>query len=444
MPSFSRVSLFLFAWLALSAYVNRASAIGQADTISVMTYNALNYGFPATTACPLLQTAAKHEYLKTILRYTNPDIVALLKMNADPATFSTDTVVHVVLDSVCDGCYYHALFTNNSGYVKENMLYFRNDKFGYVNSTVIYAADPNISDITLHRLFYKYPDGTAGTDSILLNIIVAHLKSGAGNEQNRTDEVQGALTWLQSNVTAPGNYLLMGDLNTQSSTESCYQLLINNSNPNIRFIDPLNRPGNWAANPSNYASILTSDTRTSDPGDCGASNGMGMRYQHILATAPIMMGVNRIQYVAGSYTTIGQDGQHTGHALIDAPMNLSVPQDVNQALYSMSNHLPVSLRLAIDTSSLNTRIADEQKVWMECNTLFNQVLKLVIHGRAIGDESYTISVIDMAGNEHIRFERPSDEIVQLNTEHLTEGFYLLKLSTPSGLRQCIKIIKMQR
>ncbi len=438
---FFRVRLFLS--LALSFLAIRASALGPADTLSVMSYNVLNYGFPATASCPMLLTAAKHGYLKTILRYSKPDILALLKMNADPSAFSTDTVVHAVLDSVCDGCYYHCLFTNNSGYGKENMLYFRNEKFGFISSTVIYAADPNISDITLHRLFYKYPDGTAGLDSMILNVLVVHLKSGAGNDQNRADEVQGALNWMQANITQSGNYLLMGDLNTQSSTENGYQLLVNNPNANIRFIDPVNMPGNWAANPGNYSHFLTSDTRTADIGDCGAANGMGMRYQHILATAPLMTGSLRMKYLAGSYTTVGQDGLHTGLALSDMPVNNVVPADVNQALFAMSNHLPVSMRIVIDTLASSSFIKDvEHQQSMDWNSLMHDQLRISVKSNQDRLESFSLSLTDMYGAARLQLSGIQNKDLTLDVSKFDDGIYILKIITSKGYTQYGKLLKV--
>ena len=44
----------------------------------------------------------------------------------------------------------------------------------------------------------------------------------------------------------------------------------------------------------------------------------------------------------------GQDGQHTGTDLLASPTNTSVPGNVDSALYYMSEHLPVTLKLGIN------------------------------------------------------------------------------------------------
>jgi PKD repeat protein len=324
----------------------------QKDTLTIMVYNTLNYGFPSTSGCPSLITANKDGYLKTILRYANPDIVGLVKMDASPASFTTTAIVHNVLDSVCLGCYGHSNFTNVSGYTKENMLYFKTSKFGYIGTTTIYSGDPNISDINLHTLYYKDPNLSISHDTAFINIVLVHDKSGSTNASNRATEIGGAMTWLNAHVTSPGNYIFMGDFNVQKSTEACFQDMINSTNTNAQFYDPPNQLGNWANSPTAFANYLTEDTRMTDPGDCGATGGISTRFIHILCTQPIMQNTKAVQYIPGSFTVIGQDGNHTNKALTDSPTNTSVPAPVLNALYYMSNHLPVSIKVSITLSSV--------------------------------------------------------------------------------------------
>ena len=330
----------------------------QTDTLKIMTYNVLNYGFPSTSGCPTLITANKHIYLKTILRYENPDIVGLVKIDASPASFTTTEIVQQVLDSVCLGCYGHSAFTNLSGYTKENMLYFKTSKLGYIGTTTIYSGDANISDINLHTLYYKDPNLSVNHDTAFIKIILIHDKSGSNNASNRATEIAGAMSWLNTHVTSPGNFIFMGDFNTQSSTEACFQDMINSSNLNTRFYDPPNQIGNWANNPSAFSHYLTEDTRAIDPGDCGAVGGISTRFVHILCTQPVISGTYSVKYIPGSFNVIGNDGNHTNIALTDPPTNISVPSQVLNALYYMSNHLPVSIKVAVTFPSTTTNVAD--------------------------------------------------------------------------------------
>jgi hypothetical protein len=324
------------------------------DTVSIVTYNVNNYGFASTGSCPLQGSPLKHQYLKTVMQYLAPDIVAFEKINGTPASFGIDTIQQKVMDSVCIGCYSSAVFTNVSGYKKVNSLFYKTSKFGYIGTNSIYTADNNISDINLHKLYYKSPSLATTLDTIFLSVIVVHDASGIGSASARATEIGGAMSWIQTHTTAPTNYIFMGDFNAQSSSEACFQSMLNASDTNSRFYDPANQLGNWSANPASYSMYLTQSTRTTDPGDCAATGGLNDRFDHILCTKSIMNGTKDVKYINNSYKVIGQDGLHTAKAINASPTNTSVPSNVLNALYMMSEHLPVALKLEI--SKKNTSL----------------------------------------------------------------------------------------
>ena len=245
----------------------------------------------------MLNTSLKHAYLRTILQHANPDIIGLVKMNANPSHTSTDTIVNKVLNSYCYQCYSHATFTNNSGYNKTNMLYYKKSKLGLISTTTIYSSDPNISDINLYKLYYKSPDLSITHDTILINVILVHDDSGSGSQNQRATEIAGAMSWLNVNVKIAGNYIFMGDFNTQSSDQTCYQDMVNSSYANTKFYDPVNQPGAWSANPNKFADYLTQSTRLNDPGDCLATGGINNRFDMILCTQPIISGTDNVKYI---------------------------------------------------------------------------------------------------------------------------------------------------
>ena len=349
----------------------------QTDTLTVVTYNVGNYGFPATNDCPLLKPTLKHKYLRTILEYINPDIIGLEKMEGNPSSFSTDTVIDKVLNNAHSEAlvanerqhpeYGHAEFTNKSGYKKTNMLYYKTSKLGFISTTTIYGDDPLISDINLHTLYYKSKNLSITHDTIFINIIVVHDKSGHKSINVRGAEIGGLMDWLNckmqslQNSTSSNdmkNIIMMGDFNTQSSHEVCYQDMTNSPNLNTRFFDPVDEAGDWSDNPEKYSKYLTQSTRKTDPGDCLASGGMNHRYDFILLTQTMIKGrqhatgnrqqeKNEIKYIDGSYKVIGQDGIHTNKAITDKPLDTSVPSNVLDALYRMSEHLPVELKLVV-------------------------------------------------------------------------------------------------
>ena len=339
-----------FCIIILSLNYNLKSQTSFTDTISVLTYNLNDYGTASTGNCPTLGSPLRHSYLRTIMQYLQaPDIIGFEKMFGTPNTFSTDTIRLKVLDSICSGCYASAAYTNVSGYKKVNSLFYKTSKLGYLGTTGIYTADKNISDINLHKLYYKSPYLATTKDTIFINVIIVHDNSGSGSSDSaiRVTEIGGAMTWLKNNVKAPGNYIFLGDFNTQSSNEGCFQNMINNADTLIRFFDPPNQLGLWSANPTAFPLYLTQSTRTSDPGDCAATGGINNRFDHILCNKPIMNGTKNVQYIPNSYKVIGQDGLHYNKAINASPTNTSVPANTLNALYLMSEHLPVNLKLIV-------------------------------------------------------------------------------------------------
>ena len=416
--------------------------IFQNDTLKIMSYNTLNYGFAATTQCPALITANKHNYLKTIIQYSDPDILGLVKMDATPSSFSTDSVIQNVLDSLCSGCYGHSQFTNLSGYSKCNMLYFKLSKIGYVSTSTIYSADPNISDINLIKLFYKDPNISINLDTIFVNIILVHLKSGTNNDTSRANEIAGVMSWLNNNVFLPGNYIIMGDFNVNSSTDSCFQELISSPNPNTTFFDPENQLGNWAANPALYSKVLTQSTRKNDPGDCGSTGGMNSRFDHILCSYPIMQGNHSIRYLSGSFEVLGQDGNHVNKSLLALPADTIVPPQVLNSLYYMSSHLPVSIKVEISSpvaNSIKSKSNNSDQFIVYPNPVDN-----IIHIKSFESESEQLMIIlrtSMGNNilERQYLSSKNGNDFQFDVSFITPGFYFLEIRTKE-LNKLFKLI----
>ncbi len=318
------------------------------DTVTILSYNINNYGTASTKSCPLEGSSLKNVYLKNILSYLNaPDIVSFQKMMGTPVTLASDSMQKHIMDSVCAGCFANTTYTNVSGYNKVNTLFYKKRKFGYLGTKSIYTADNSISDINLHKLYYKSPSLSTLHDTIFLNVIVVHDASGASSDAQRGTEIKGAMKWLSTNVKQEGNFLFLGDFNTQNSSESCFQAMINPTDTTTRFYEPTNKLGDWAGSPKLFANYLTQSTRRVDPGDCASTNTMTAWFDHILCSGPIMRGSQHVIYIPSTFKVIGQDGLHTGIAINDAPTNKSVPPDVLNSLYMMSEHLPVQVKLLI-------------------------------------------------------------------------------------------------
>jgi len=114
-------------------------------------------------------------------------------------------------------------------------------------------------------------------------------------------------------------------------------------------------PGNWNNN-SSYASIHTQSTRSGIIGDGGSFGGMDDRFDFIFFTDDLVSGANKLTYVPNSYTAVGNDGNHFNKSINSSPINTSAPTNVIDALYIMSDHLPIALKAYVP---LNVGIEEE-------------------------------------------------------------------------------------
>jgi len=416
----------------------------QTDTIKIMSYNTLNYD-DYDASCPTNINALKNRYLREIVKYVNPDILGLVKMNQDPA-FVNDSIPSEVLDSVCNGCWAHGIFTDYSKYSKGNQLYFKTSKFGFIGTKTIYSADASISDINMHELYYKDTALARTHDTIFLNIILVHDLSGGSSASQRATEIGGAMAWLDANVKKPGNYIFMGDFNVTSSGEGCFQAMLNPTNPIVKFNEPTGQLGNWSSNSASFAKYITQSTRTATLTDCGSSGGLTDWFDHIMCSDYIMGGTDAFTYVPNSFAVVAQDGKHTKNSLIASPTDVIAPSNIVNDVYHMSNHMPVSLNLAINpqhrVSGISNQAVDQSLNNVNCH-YFNNKLDFSTLDESLWGRNCTVTLYDCLGkrilNTSLTLENNSSNI---DVSFLPKGCYIVILQSGNQLIARNKVVKM--
>ena len=314
--------------------LSNALATAQQD-IKIMQYNLLNYGNDFNDCTQTSNNIDhKNEQLEIIIDYVKPDIFCVNEMDASL------TDVNYLMTNVLNinGVDYWAHASKSSSSYTMNMLYYNSDIFTLNSQENIYG---NPRQLDVYNL-------THNASSVQFKVIVGHLKAseGSDNEVKRADATQNLMNYL--NNKGPGNYLFMGDFNIYTSSEQAFQNLINYNNSSVNFYDPVNRIGAWH-NSYSFSDVHTQSTHSSSNG-CASTGGMDDRFDFILISEDIKDGNNDVTYIANSYETIGQDGNHYNDAINDGTNN-SAPTNVIDALYEMSDHVPVSLELRIGAPS---------------------------------------------------------------------------------------------
>jgi len=369
----------------------------------------------------------KNEYLNTIVEYVQPDILTVNEIYK--TSYYHEYLKDYALNINGTDYYEMGNIPNLSNGYTVNQIYYNSEKLTMVSNNPV---ETNIRDIDIFKLSID----NNGTETIYLNCVVAHLKAGQGYESERANETNKLMTYLDTS-NASGNYLMSGDFNVYTFSEEAFQNLVYHPNNNIRFYDPINTMGSWNNN-SYYASVHTQSTHTS--GECPSGGGMDDRFDFILAADEIINGTDKITYLPGSYKALGQDGQHFNKSLISSPTNTTVPYEVLNALYNMSDHLPVIMDLVIDenmgindTGNQNIKISFQNPVKENIELMISadRLYNLVIGIQNIQGKTIYYNKIKMLENK-TSFNIPIN--------NFKSGFYLLKMEDGISINIVKKII----
>lgn len=397
------------------------------DTLQVMQYNLLQYGnYFGDCTSSTNNVNTKNMHLRTITQYVQPDIFTVNEL-------SENTSYHqMILDQVLniDGVnkYRKAVSFNFADSYLVNMLYFNSQKLALHSQDVVHS---DVRDIDVYTLYYKAGDLAQSHDTVFITCFVAHLKAGNTdyNANQRGGMVASAMTYIRTH-DLPGNLLFMGDLNIYTSAEQAYTNLTYTYNGIRYFYDPINREGHWNNN-SEFQDVHTQSTHANNT-DCFSSGGMDDRFDWIMASESLLNGTEEVLLLTDTYQALGNDGQHFNRSITDGPENTSAPSEVIDALYGMSDHLPVLVRLKI-----NAALGIEEVAGNISSVRFANPSKGYLNYRIQLEElqSIKVEIFDLFGRLQYQEElQPSSNSLsgQINLNQLADGFYLWVATDDSG------------
>ena len=409
------------------------------DTLTVMQYNLLYYGNYQSGFADCFETnnntQRKDECIRTIVDYVKPDIFTVCEFGATQA-LQTDFLRHNL--NINGANYWQSdniINYENSNII--NHIFYDSRKMG-LKKHVALRTNPRDTDV--YELYLKTPSLAAG-DTIKLVCIVAHPKAGMGYEGQRRALMQVAMDYVNQHYPTD-NVLIMGDFNMYGASESGYRLLTQTySNPSICFMDPLANVGGvgeWTNN-NQFTAFHTQSTRSYSD-ECFSSGGLDDRFDFILMADEIAFSYNHLRYVQGSYHAVGNDGRHFNMS-VNQGSNTAVPTEVADALFDSSDHLPVTMKIAVDAhlgvkdneaQSLYATVAPNPATDQAIVNFFNPMQGLVQF------ELYSLQgqLMQRAAGE---FSEGSQGF-ELSLEALTKGFYLLRIKHNGGWGQMVKLV----
>ena len=424
--------------LLLSLVLISISAHAQ-DTLTVMQYNLLYYGNYNSGFADCYETnnntQRKDECIRTIVDFVKPDIFTVCEFGATQQ-LQNNFLRHNLNINGAD--YWQSdNIINIAGSNIINHIFFDSRKLG-LKKHVALQTQPRDTDV--YELYLKTKSLAAG-DTIRLVCIVAHPKAGMGYESDRRALMQIAMDYVNQNYPTD-NVLIMGDFNMYGASEPGYRLLTQTySNPSICFMDPLalvGGVGEWNNN-GLFAPFHTQSTRSYSD-ECFSSGGLDDRFDFILMADEIAFSYNHMRYVQESYHAVGNDGNHFNMS-VDQGYNSAVPFEVAEALFDASDHLPVTMKIAVDvhlgvddneTQSLYATVAPNPASDKAVVHFFNPLQGLAQF------EMYSLQGQLM---QHVSAEfSEGSQQFELSLEGLMKGFYLLRIRHENGWRQTVKVV----
>lgn len=319
-----------FLFIAVSTF-----ASAQDETLSIVSYNLLNFPDGRNDCGNTLVVPNRADTLKKITDYLQPDIFVACEVQTQAGV---DAVLTDALNANGNTNYMAANF-NGNGYL-HNAMFYNSDKLVLKSQHVVESVPRPIDH---YILYLKDPNLDVYYDTTFIEVYMTHLKAGnnSSSEAQRETQTQVLMNYIAQRPS-DRNVFVCGDFNVYSANDDGYQNLTTGTHA---LKDPINQPGNWN-NSSFYAALHTQSTRSGQSIDCGSQGGMDDRFDQILVSQNVMNNSDNVEYQTGSYRAVGNDGNHFNSSLISGS-NSMYPTSVVRALYYMSDHLPVELKVDV-------------------------------------------------------------------------------------------------
>jgi exonuclease III len=385
------------------------------ENLKVMYYNLLK--FP--------DVADRADTLKNIIQHTQPDIFVVNELKS--AYGANLVMTHAMnIDGVSH--YAQAVFQDANGSDTDNHLYYNSTKVGFIEQNNINANTRAISE---YVLYYKDPNLAQTNDTTFLYVYGCHLKAGTAsdistgggntltNGERRASAVLAFKNYL-TNHSRTKNIIVGGDMNIYTSSETAYSNFTGAGTMNL--YDPISQAGNWH-NSYSYRNVHTQSTRA--VGDQtyggGSTGGLDDRFDMIFVSNDIMNGSQGAKYAVNSYKAVGQDGNKFNDAVNDGT-NTSVPQDVAQSLFFMSDHLPVIMEIQVGGP-----VSIQQQEDLITTLAFNSETKVLTVDFEKEHKTIDLQVVSLSGQQVIRKQFYNTSTLSDYFSELGAGMYIINL-----------------
>lgn len=307
--------------IAISCCIFTSASYSQTDTLTIVTYNILNY--------PGSDATIRNPFFRPVIHSMKPDVLIVQEMLSQTGV---TTFLNEVMNKYQPGLY--STVTFNDGDDTDNSFYYRSDKVTYIGAQYINTALRQIAEYTFRHT----------NSGEVIKIYSLHLKASAttDDENKRLAEVTILRNHMNA-LPANTNFIVGGDFNIYKSTEPAYIKLIGSEADNDgRCFDPKTLTGLW--NNGTYAIHHTQSPRVRSFGG-GATGGLDDRFDMLLNSWSLTDNL-----ISASYKAFGNDGNHYNDSINRLP-NTAVPDSVAHGLHYAADHIPVVAKYVFQSLS---------------------------------------------------------------------------------------------
>lgn len=402
--------------IILLSFCMYAYSLFSQENLKLMFYNVLNY--------PMQAPASRIQDLQIILDDYRPDLFMICELNNEEGA---DNILNIM--QPLNSNYQRAVFQLNTSDDDlgdqndlQNMIFYDSAKFILESQHIITTTYRDFNHYVL-----KLNTVDQDTNPQYLDVFVTHLKSSSGtaNQQLRLAMVNDFVAYLET-LPSDRNVVFGGDLNLYTSSEPAFQELLDTSN-NITFVDPADRIGSWSNN-TNYLDVFTQSTRTQS-GLGGATGGFDDRFDFIL-TSENMLTNTDLYYVNDSYQVYGNNNNPNCY---NSEINSSdcagsdFSVTIRNALYTMSDHLPVTIELQTTESLSVNDVSYINGIKIVGSNVIADHLNISI----INSDIIELTIYNTLGQSIKEIKINNRSSLSIDVSHLASGIYYLKPSDRS-------------
>lgn len=407
----------------LVLFVCIASLLNSQTNIKAMFYNTLNYNSD-------IQSQERTPYLKTILDDLQPDIFMICELKNEIASNYMFENAILPFNANFKKAEFKPSESPATGLLQ--MIYYNSNKLELEFNEVIPTG---IRDINHYTFIVKSEDDY--NENVRIEVFVTHLKASRGfdNMEKRLNSVENFTRELDR-LPKDSFVLFAGDFNFYTSNEPGFQKIIAENN-SIQLIDPINRlcpafpndgidyfnennfDSTYFWNNESFADVHSQSTRNGQVNGDGSGGGMDDRFDFIMMSKNFTTS-STLSYKTDSYKTVGNNSNCYNSFVSNSTCTGEFSQNLRNALYFFSDHLPITLEMEFSPSALNTE-SNEVISFLSSNIAKNN-LQL-----NVSEKVNRIFIYNQLGQKIIHLKNVNSKTLKIDTETLKKGVYYIKI-----------------